>query len=93
MPVYKYVEKNGLAAKRSAGVSPAVNLKEHASHTPPPSTNKAAHSGFETQRRLYQKSKIGVSVAPKMYMCPSKLKKKHIYVGEHISHWLLNPVR
>ena len=25
--------------------------KERVTHTPPPSTNKAAHSGFETQRR------------------------------------------
>ena len=29
--------------------------------------NKAVHSGFETQRRLHQKSKTGVSVAPQ---CP-----------------------
>ena len=44
-----------LAAKRSAGVAPEVNLREHISHTPPPSVNKAAHSGFETQRRQHQK--------------------------------------
>ena len=31
-----------------------------------PSMNKAAHSGFETQRRLHQKSEIEVSVAPQM---------------------------
>ena len=34
------------------------------------SVNKAAHSGFETQRRRHQKSETGVSVAPKM--CPAK---------------------
>ena len=72
MPVYKYVDKNDLAVKRSAGVSPEANLKEHASHTPPPTANKAAHSGFETQRRRYQKSKTGVSVAPQKDMCLSK---------------------
>ena len=37
-----------LAAKRSAGVVPEVSLREHVTHTPLPSTNKAAHSGFET---------------------------------------------
>ena len=31
---------------------------------PPPSTNKVAHSGFETQRRRHQKSKTRVSMAP-----------------------------
>ena len=31
-----------LAAKRSAGVAPEVNLREHISHTPLPSANKAA---------------------------------------------------
>ena len=34
------------------------------------SENKAAHSGFETQRRHQQKSETGVSVTPKMDMCP-----------------------
>ena len=68
MPVCRYVEEIGsaamLAAKRSAGVAPEVNVREHVTHTPLPSANKAAHSGFETQRRHHQKSKIGVSVAP-----------------------------
>ena len=53
-----------LAAKRSAGVAPEVNLWVCVTHMPPPSVNKAAHSGFETQRRHHQKSKTGVSVAP-----------------------------
>ena len=52
-----------LAIKRSAGVTPEVNLREHTSHTPLSSANKAVHSGFETQR-CHQKSKMGVSVAP-----------------------------
>ena len=34
------------------------------------------HSGFETQRRCHKKSKTGVSVAPKMDMCPTKILKK-----------------
>ena len=35
--------------------------------------NKAAHSGFEIKRRRHQKSETGVSVAPKMDMCPPKI--------------------
>ena len=62
------MEENGsatmLAAKRSAGVTPEVNLREHVTHASVPSVNKAGHSGLETQRRHCQKSKIGVSVAP-----------------------------
>ena len=63
----RYVEDGSaaiLAAKRSAGVAPEVNLREHVTCTPLPSMNKAANSGFETQRRHHQKSKTGVSVAP-----------------------------
>ena len=41
----------------------------------PPSMNKAAHSGFETQR-IHHQSKTGVSVALKMDTCPPKFKKK-----------------
>ena len=67
MPAYRYVEENGstamLAAKRLAGVTPEVDLKEHITHMPLPGANKAAHSGFEIQR-CHQKSKTGVSVAP-----------------------------
>ena len=49
----RYVEKNGSAAnmlvtKRSAGVTPEVN--------------KAAHSGFETQRKNHQKSKMDIPI-------------------------------
>ena len=68
-----------LATKRLAGVAPEVNLREHISCMPPPSVNKDAHFGFETQRRYYQKSKIGVSEAPQKGLLSSKtfiLKKK-----------------
>ena len=57
-----------LALYTGKGVAPEVNLREHISHTPPQSLNKAAHSGFETQRRRHQKSKTGVSMAPQMKM-------------------------
>ena len=54
------------------------NLRERILCMPLQSSNKAAHSGFETQRRCHQKSKTGVPVAPKMDMCPTNffLKKK-----------------
>ena len=49
MLVCKYVDENSsaamLAAKRSAGVIPEVNLREHTSYTSPLHVNKAAHSG------------------------------------------------
>ena len=61
MPGSRYMEEIGsavmLAAKRSAGVTPEVNLRECVKCMPPPSADKAAHFGFETQRRHHQKSK------------------------------------
>ena len=68
MPAHRYMGQNDLAAmlaaRRSAGVTPEINLKEPVTYMPPPSMNKAAHSGCETERRHYQESKTGVSVAP-----------------------------
>ena len=49
------MEENGLdavlAAKRLAGVTPEVNHRKRVTCMSLPSANKAAHSGFETQRR------------------------------------------
>ena len=56
-----------LATKRSAGVAPEVNLREHITQTPLASVKKAAHSGFETQRKHHQKSKTGASVTPQFF--------------------------
>ena len=55
--------------------------------------NKAAHSGFETQRRHHQKSKTGVPVAPKMDMCPpntlkKKFKKRFIFNCSNLENLL-----
>ena len=61
-----------MAAKMSAGVAPDVNLRECVTHMPPPSSNKAVHSGLETQRRRHQKSEKGVSVAPQKGLMSSK---------------------
>ena len=53
MPAHRYVEDKSLAAmlatKRSAGVTPEVNLGKCVTHRSPPSVNNAAHSGFKTQ--------------------------------------------
>ena len=76
MPAHRYVEETGLAAilatKRSTGVTPEVNLRECVTCMPLPSANKAAHSGFETQRRYHQKFKTVVSVAPQKGLMSSK---------------------
>ena len=52
-----------LAVKRWTGVTPEMNLS-NIYHMPLPSAIKAAHSGFEAQRRHHQQSKTGVSMAP-----------------------------
>ena len=76
MPVGRYVEEIGsaamLATKRSAGVTPEVNLRKCVTCMPLPSGNKAAQSGFETQRRRHQKSKTWVSVASQKELMSSK---------------------
>ena len=54
-----------------------VNLRQCISCKPLPSTNKAAHSGFENQRRCHQKSKTRVSVGPtkSTYVLKKNFKK------------------
>ena len=50
-----------------------VNLREHITCMPLPSVNKAAHLGFETQKRHHQKSKTGESVGPQKALMSSKI--------------------
>ena len=73
---HRYVEEMAplpcLPGKRLGGVAPEVNLRERVTHTPLPSMNKGAHSGFETQRRCRQKSETGVSVAPQKRLMYAK---------------------
>ena len=38
-----------LVARRPAGVTPKVNLREHTSYMPAPSVNKAAHSALKPE--------------------------------------------
>ena len=56
-----------LAAKRSAGVAPEVNLRNHEAH------KQGIHPGYETQGRPHQKSKTGVSDAPQKRLMSSKI--------------------
>ena len=53
----------------------AHNFSTHC--TPLPNANRVVHSGFETQRRRHQKSKLGVSVAPQKGLMSSKIKKNN----------------
>ena len=83
MPARRYMEEIGsaamLATNKSAGETLEVNFRDYVTHTSPPSTSKAAHSGFETQRRHHQKSITGVSVVPQKGLLSSKKYfKKHI---------------
>ena len=59
-----------LAVKRLPGVTPEVNLRQQ--HKPPPSTNEAAQSGFETQRIHHKQSETVVSLAPQKGLMSSK---------------------
>ena len=74
-----------LVVKRSAGVAPEMNLWELISCMPPPCVNKAADSGFETQRRCHQKSKTGVSCGPRRGHVSTKNFKRKFTVGPDYS--------
>ena len=91
MPAHRYVNENSwasmLTTKRSAGVTPEVNSREHVTQMPLSSVNKAAHSGFETQSRCHQKSKTGISVAPqKRTYVLQNLKKTH-HCARYFPEW------
>ena len=60
------------AAKRSAGVTPEVNIGECVTCTPLKSVNKAAHSGFESQKTRQEKSKTRGISGPQKGLMTSK---------------------
>ena len=65
-----------LAIYTGRGVSPEVNLRERISHMPPQSSNKAEPTLALKPRgdvTRSPKSETGVSVAPKMDMCPTTI--------------------
>ena len=65
--ICKYVDQNDsaamMAAKKSAGVTPDMNLR-NTLHTGNKACKQGIHPGFETHDGRHQKSKTGVSVAP-----------------------------
>ena len=79
MPGRRYVEEIGsvamLAAKRSAGVAPEVNLSKCTMHMPLPSVNKAEPTLALKPRGDVTKSlKHGHQCPHKNDLCPPKLK-------------------
>ena len=89
MLVRKYVDKNGLgamlAAKRSAGVTPQVNLGECTSRMSLQNVNMA-HSGFKP-RGDFTNSPKQVSVAPEKGHVSKILKKtSHISLQRGSRH-------
>ena len=75
MLAYRYAEEIGsaamLAAKRSASVTPEVNLREYVTLCLGQVLNKVAHCGYETKRKY----KIGLSVALQKGLMSSKNEK------------------
>ena len=68
-----------LAAKRSAGVAPEVNLRECVTCMPLPSANKAEPTlALKPREDVTRSPKTGVSVAPKKDSCPPNFFKKKI---------------
>ena len=60
-----------LAVKKSAGVTPEVNLRNPL-HEGEEADKQGIHPSFETQGRRLQNSKTGVSVAPQKELVSSK---------------------
>ena len=77
--ICRHMDRKGLAARltsvQSAGVAPEVNLR-NSLHAGNKARKWGIHPGFETQGRRHQKSKTGVSVAPRKGLTSCKLKKK-----------------
>ena len=71
----QYVDQKGsatvLVAKRSAGVTPEVNLK-NLLHAGKEAYEQGIHPGFETQGTCHQRSKTGVLVDPQTGLMSSK---------------------
>ena len=63
--------KNRDTSIQSAGVVPEVNLR-NSWHAGKKACKQGIHPGFETQGRRHQKSKTGVSVAPRKGLMSSK---------------------
>ena len=80
MPAHRHVEEIGSAAmlvpKRLADVAPEVNLRDHVTHMPMPSANKAPHSGFEIREISPEVQNRGISGPTKRTYVLQKFLKK-----------------
>ena len=56
-PLQDTWDTTGYSQQRSAGVTPEVNLGECTSRIPPPSANKAVHSGLKPRGDVTKSSK------------------------------------
>ena len=79
-----------LAAKMLAGAASGVNVRKCVTHAPPSSANKAAHSGFETQRIHCPKPKTGLSVATQRGLMPSKIWQSIVYSRTLLQYLKIN---
>ena len=93
--VCRYVVWKGSAAMltsiQSAGVAPEVNLR-NSLHAGNKTHKQGIDPGFETQGRHHQKSKTGVSVAPRKGLMSSKnffkkKEKKRTNLEERLGRW------
>ena len=76
MTAHRYVEENSSAAMLAVKrLSPEVNLWKHATCMPSPNMNKAAHCGFQTQRRHHRSPNQEKQLPHKKDLCPPKIKK------------------
>ena len=86
--VCRYVDRKGLAAMLTfiqlAGVAPEVNLR-NSLHAGDKARKRGIHPGFESQGRRHQKSKTGVSVAPRKGLMSSKNLKNKKKKRKHVS--------
>ena len=87
MPAGSYLEDNSLCAmlatKRLADIAPDVNFRDLC--MPMPNVNKAADSGFETQRRHHQKSKNRLSLAHKKTYVLERFYKQKTFKKKNCS--------
>ena len=66
------------ATKRSAGIAPEVNVREHATHMPLPSVNKAEPTvDLKPRGDVTRSSKQGYQWPHKKDSCPPKIFKNN----------------
>ena len=83
-----------LALYTSKGVAPEVNLRERILRTPLPSANKAEPTlALKPRGDVTRSPKKGVSVAPQMDMCPTKIYKKKREIGSIYSNGIIDTRR